>query len=51
MHDIDAELADEVLEIDSRWNETGKRVTTLPVTLERTDVRVTQLVLAWLPVD
>ncbi len=50
MHDIDAELADEVLDIDSRWNETGKRVTNLAVTLERTDVRVTQLVLAWLPV-
>ena len=50
VRDIDAELADEVLDIDSRWNETGKRVTNLAVTLERTDVRVTQLVLAWLPV-
>jgi hypothetical protein len=38
------------MEIDTRWNALSKNITTVPITLERADVRVTQLVLGWLPV-
>jgi hypothetical protein len=48
--DLEIELADDVLEIDAKWMETGKAITSLTVGLEKTDVKVTQLVLAWLPV-
>ena len=46
---LEGELADEVVEIQGRWEATATAVTTVPVTLEKSDVRVTQLVLAWLP--
>jgi hypothetical protein len=47
--DLEIELADDVLEIDAKWMGTGKAITSLTVGLEKTDVKVTQLVLAWLP--
>jgi|TARA_R110002110_G_scaffold141000_4_gene328629 hypothetical protein len=50
VEDLEVELADDVIEIDAKWMETGKKITTLTVGLEKTDVKVTQLVLAWLPV-
>jgi len=50
VEDLEIELADDVIEIDAKWMETGKEITTLTVGLEKTDVKVTQLVLAWLPV-
>jgi hypothetical protein len=51
LDELEAELAEEMMEIDARWMDTAKRVSTTPVTLEKTDVAVTQLVLAWLPVN
>ncbi len=50
LEDLETELAQEVTDIDAKWMATAKNVTTLSVTLERTDVKVTQLVLAWIPV-
>ena len=50
LEDIEAELAEELIEIDARWMALAKDITTTSVALERTDVKVTQLVLAWLPV-
>lgn len=47
---LEAELAEELLEIDATWAAAAGRVSELDVTLERADVTVTQLVLAWLPV-
>jgi len=49
VEDLEIELADDVIEIDAKWMETGKAITSLTVGLEKTDVKVTQLVLAWLP--
>jgi hypothetical protein len=46
---IEAELAEEVTEIDARWMALAQDITTTSVALERTDVKVTELVLAWLP--
>ncbi len=47
---VEQELTEEVTEIDTRWMAVAKDITTTPVTLEKTDVRVTQLALVWLPV-
>jgi hypothetical protein len=49
LEEVEAELAEELTEIDTRWMELAKNVSTVPVTLERTDVKITHLALAWLP--
>ncbi|NND75952.1 MAG: ATP-binding protein [Ilumatobacter sp.] len=51
VEDLELELEEEVTEIDQKWMELGKEITTLDVGLEKTDVKVSQLVLGWLPVD
>ncbi len=47
---LDAELATEITDIEAKWANIAAAITTIPVSLERTDVKVTQLVLAWVPV-
>ena len=48
--DLEAELADEVAAVDARWAGAVDEIETLSISLERSDVAVTQLALAWLPV-
>jgi hypothetical protein len=50
MEDLEAELTQEVTDIDSKWMAVAKNINTLGVTLEKTDVKVTQLSLVWVPV-
>jgi hypothetical protein len=47
---LDAELAAEQTDIEAKWATAAASITTVPVSLERTDVKVTQLALAWVPV-
>ena len=47
---LDAELAAEQTDIEAKWATAAAAITTVPVSLERTDVKVTQLALAWVPV-
>jgi Helicase HerA, central domain len=47
---LEAELADDVREIDQRWRAAAGDVSSIDIGLEKSDVRVTDLVLAWLPV-
>jgi hypothetical protein len=47
---LEGEMQDEVAAIDVRWSNVAKEITTMDVPLERSDVKVTQLVLGWLPV-
>lgn len=49
--DIEAELAEELTEIDARWTDKAKQVTSMEVPLEKSDVKVTSLVLGWVPVS
>jgi len=46
---LDAELAAEITNAEAKWSNTAAAIATIPVSLERTDVKVTQLVLAWVP--
>ncbi|HWM20947.1 MAG TPA: helicase HerA-like domain-containing protein [Ilumatobacteraceae bacterium] len=48
--DVEAELAAELTEIDARWMALANDITSTSVALERTDVKVTTLVVAWVPV-
>jgi len=47
---LDAELSAEITEIDARWMETAKQITTMSVSAEKSDVEVVQICLTWLPV-
>ena len=50
LEDLESELSQEVTDIDAKWMSTAKNTSTLQVGLERTDVKVTQLSLVWIPV-
>ncbi len=50
LEDLETELAHDVTDIDARWMAKAKNISTLQVGLERTDVKVTQLALVWIPV-
>jgi Helicase HerA, central domain len=50
LEELEAELTQEVTDIDAKWMATAKNITALQVGLERTDVKVTQLALVWIPV-
>ena len=49
LEDLEAELVDELTEIDDRWKQAAGELDTMSIALERTDVKVTQLTLAWIP--
>jgi hypothetical protein len=48
--DLEAELAGEIAEIDAKWQGVVERSTTIAVGLERSDVQIGSVVLAWMPV-
>ena len=50
MEDLEADLAQEMTDIDAKWMGIAKNITTLPIPLEKSDVKVTQLSLVWIPV-
>jgi hypothetical protein len=48
--DLEAELAAEIADIDAKWQAIAERTSTISVGLERTDVQIAGLTLAWIPV-
>ena len=50
LHELETQLQDDLVAIDAKWDEIGRQITEYPVALERTDVRVQQLSVLWLPV-
>jgi hypothetical protein len=48
--DLESELAEDVTRIATAWDQKAAAVEAVPVTLEKTDVQVAQLVLAWVPI-
>jgi len=50
LQDVEAELAQELTEIGAKWDGVAAQITTTSIPLEKSDVKVTQLVLAWVPV-
>jgi hypothetical protein len=49
--DLEGELAEDLQEIDARWNATAQAIDVARIALEKTDVKVAQLVLCWVPVS
>jgi Helicase HerA, central domain len=49
--DLELDLAEDVTAIDAKWMDVAKDTETLTVGLEKSDVKVTQIALAWLPVE
>ncbi|HSL74955.1 MAG TPA: helicase HerA-like domain-containing protein [Ilumatobacteraceae bacterium] len=49
--ELEAELAEEVADIASTWDDRAAQVTSMTIGLERSDVVVTHLALAWIPVS
>ena len=50
MEDLEGALTQEMTNIDAKWMGIAKNITTLPITLEKSDVNITQLCLVWIPV-
>jgi hypothetical protein len=48
--ELEADLENDVADIATRWDAAAGEITTITVGLERTDVNVTHLALAWIPV-
>jgi hypothetical protein len=48
--DIEAELVEDLTEIDAAWKAKAADITTMSIGLEKSDVKVTHLALAWVPV-
>jgi Helicase HerA, central domain len=46
---LQAQLQQELTDIDAKWDEVGRTVTTAEIPLEKTDVRVTELAVVWVP--
>jgi hypothetical protein len=49
LQDLEAELLEEVTEVNDRWEAIGKEIETVEVGLEKSDVTVQEVALAWLP--
>ena len=47
--DLEADLAADLTAIDDEWAAKAAEIETVDVPLERSDVKVTSLVLAWVP--
>ncbi|HUF97433.1 MAG TPA: hypothetical protein VMM60_04830, partial [Ilumatobacter sp.] len=50
LEDLELELTSKITDVDAEWMEKAKVISTIQVGLEKNDVKVSQLVLAWLPV-
>ena len=49
LEQLEQEILDELAEIDSEWSAKAQEVESVPIRLEATDLRVTQLALVWVP--
>ncbi len=50
LEELEVDLAEDVAEIDSEWSATAEDIDRLTVGLEKADIQVVELALAWLPV-
>jgi hypothetical protein len=49
LEQLEQEILDELAEIDAEWSAKAQEVESVPIRLEATDLRVTQLALVWIP--
>ena len=51
LEELEAELAEDVTAIDAEWMAAAKEIETMSVGLEKSDIQVAELVLAWIPMS
>ena len=49
LEQLQAQLSEELFEIDAKWDEIGRTVVDAEIPLEKTDVRVSELAVIWVP--
>ena len=49
LEELEADLADQITEIDDRWNAVAAEVETMEVGLEKTDITIDEVALIWIP--
>lgn len=49
LRELEAQLHDDLFEIDARWDEIGRAITKVSIPLEKTDIRVAELAIVWVP--
>ncbi len=49
LRELESKLHDELFDIDAKWDEIGRTITTVQVPLEKTDIRVVELAIVWVP--
>ena len=50
LQSVEDELTTELSDISNKWSDVAGQIDTIPVSLEKTDINIVQLVLAWIPV-
>lgn len=50
LKELEDELVDEIVEITNRWTDAAEEYETVEIPLEKTDVRVAEMKLVWIPV-
>ncbi len=49
LQELESKLHDDLFEIDARWDETARAITKVQIPLEKTDIRVAELAIVWVP--
>ncbi len=49
LEELEAKLADSLIEIDDEWNDRAEMIEELAVGLEKTDITVDDLMIVWIP--
>ncbi|MFW2381381.1 MAG: ATP-binding protein [Acidimicrobiales bacterium] len=50
LQELEAKLAESILDLEDEWNEKAEAITELDVSLEKADITIDDLIVAWIPV-
>ncbi len=50
LEELEAKLAESILDLEDEWNDRAEAITELDVSLEKADITIDDLIVAWLPV-
>ena len=49
--ELEATLADDLIEIQQEWSDKASDITTMTVGLEKADIQIDEIMLVWIPVE
>ena len=50
LEELEAKLADSLMDLEDEWTEKAEAITELEVALEKSDISIEDLIVAWMPV-